>query len=160
MLDYLRPYLPPAVPGIPSAQLGIQKLSSFFASKKAHLQEVVRALSSQCPDKLVGQEKALLDSRRAKALQDSAWALEQVGQSLSVCMQCLSILRQLDHGDALYRYMRMMNEVSSDFVSFTRKAAQEWDALYAETRRRQRQIDQMALDALSGTPYVKAYFMG
>jgi hypothetical protein len=63
------------------------------------------------------------------------------------------------HGYGMRRYLEVMNEVMIDYTQLIRKSAQSWDTLFAECRERDRQLDQMKLDVLGGTPYVKAYLI-
>jgi hypothetical protein len=153
ILEYICPHLPP------QAQLGVQKASNLLASKKAPFEDAIRARSSRCPEKLPGPEKTQLDAQRAEVVEGCAWMLEQVLEILEMCTQYLPTIQQLNYGYALDRYMGMMDQVGREQVDFTRRSAQQWDTLYAETRQRQRLIDRMTLDAISGSPFVKAYFI-
>ena len=46
-----------------------------------------------------------------------------------------------------------------DWIASMRRQQQDWYTMWAEQKQRQAQIDQMRLDALSGTPFIKTYLI-
>ncbi len=148
----LCPSLPPEVQFYFQKMLEVLSNGNFTPSS---VSQTIHQLSARCENALYGQEKENLRAARAKVLADAAFLMEKLGNSVvGPSLQYLQIMQQLG---GTFRYLSMMNSVMQEWTDTLRDQQRSWDALWHRHRQKQEIINQMERDALTGTPFIKAY---
>jgi|GEM_PF-5414799 hypothetical protein len=139
------------------ARYHIQKMLDIIKVDPTAIERRIRELAARCEAELSGVEKANLRHARSEILEGAAQRMDHLKRSIvGPSLQYLEITQQLE---GMSRYLGMMNSVMQEWADALRSQQESWDAMWARHQARQQQIDQMKLDALAGTPFIKAYLL-
>jgi hypothetical protein len=119
----------------------------------------IRFLAQRCENQLSGQDRSNLVAERSDIIQGAAQRIKSTESAVAAIRQYNSFMTTASDAqvNAGLRYLDMANSVMQDFVVMLSRNQEAWDNLWAEHRAVQARINQMQIDALTGTPFIKQY---
>ena len=133
-------------------------LVAALAQSPSQVADELRRLAEPCENQLSGQPRVELLTRRSNMMLGAAQRLEPLRSNTAIILQYQEILQTLDsQANAGLRYLRMLDSVMPDWTAMMHEGQESWDTMWAQHQAAQARIDQMRLDILSGTPFMKVY---
>lgn len=154
----LQPQLPP------EARALIDEVLRSVSMDPRWVRDYIQGLSFACERYLSdASDKTSVAASRRNFLNEAAWRAEALHDNvIRPSLDFIAAMRNFNldiNLSAGLRYFQMIDGVMDGWIVSLRQQQQNWDVMWAEYKQRQAQIDRLNLDALSGTPFIKAYLI-
>jgi hypothetical protein len=154
LIDIAENAIAPFLPS-PARAYVQERVLPMLKADPAAVEREIYVLAAPCETILPPVEAQRLHSARVSLLQGAAQRLHHLKTNvIDLSQEYLQLTRQFQ---ALYSYAGMLNTVTQEWSDALQHQQESWDTFWATHQERQRHIDQMKIDALTGTPFFKLY---